>query len=88
MKARVITIMDEPLSVKAAERCIRSAAKYDYQVEMFAAMTPSMEPKWYARKHRIPTEGFEEKYSRFENCLSAFISHYSLWQRCANENTP
>lgn len=86
MKARVITIMDNPLSVKSAERCIKSAAKYDIHVEMHPAVTPDMEPLWYARKKKIPVDGLREKYSRFENCLSAFLSHYSLWEKCVAEN--
>jgi GR25 family glycosyltransferase involved in LPS biosynthesis len=87
MKAYVITIMDNPDSVKAAERCIKSAAKYGLEVEKFAAVTPDKDPLWYARKKGIPVKGFEEKYSRFENCVSAFLSHFSLWEKCVKDNS-
>ena len=28
----------------------------------------------------IPIQGFKEKYSRYENCLAAFLSHRRLWE--------
>ena len=87
MKSFVITIMENPESVKAAERCIKSAAKYGITVEKFPAITPDKDPLWYARKKNIPVKGFEETYSRFENCVSAFLSHYSLWEKCVKDNT-
>lgn len=86
MKAYVITIMENPESVKSADRCIKSAANVGIQVEKFAAITPAKDPMWYARKKGIPTKGFEEKYSRFENCVSAFLSHFSLWEKCLKDN--
>ena len=86
MKAYVITIMENPESVKSADRCIQSAAKYGISVEKFTAITPAKDPLWYARKKNIPVKGFEEKYSRFENCISAFLSHFSLWEKCVKDN--
>lgn len=85
MKAYVITIMDNPDSVKAAERCIKSAAKYGIQVEKFPAITPKSNPLELAEKKGIPIKGFEEKYSRFDNCVSAFLSHFSLWEKCLED---
>jgi len=87
MKAFVITIMENPDSVAAAERCIKSAVKYGITVEKFPAITPDKDPMWYARKKNIPVKGFEETYSRFENCVSAFLSHFSLWEKCLKDNT-
>lgn len=87
MKAYVITIMENPESVKSADRCIKTAAKYGIEVEKFPAITPDKDPLWYARKKNIPVKGFEEKYSRFENCVSAFLSHFSLWEKCLKDNT-
>ena len=87
MKSYVITIMENPESVKAADRCIKSAAKYGITVEKFPAITPDKDPVSYARKKGIPVKGFEEKYSRFENCVSAFLSHFSLWEKCLNDNS-
>jgi GR25 family glycosyltransferase involved in LPS biosynthesis len=80
MKSFVITILDNDRSVQVAERCIKSAAKFDIKVEKWKAFTPKDDPKLFAELNGIPTKGFKEVYSRFENCLSAFISHYQLWQ--------
>jgi GR25 family glycosyltransferase involved in LPS biosynthesis len=87
MKAYVITIMDNPESVRVADRCIKSAAKYGISVEKFPAITPDKDPIGYANKKNIPIRGFEEVYSRYENCISAFLSHFSLWERCVKDGT-
>jgi len=86
MKSYVITIKDNPDSYKAAERCIESAARHKIDVKMFDAITPANNPIKIAEKKCIPIKGFEEKYSRFENCLSAFLSHFSLWEKCVKDN--
>lgn len=87
MKSYVITIMDNPESVRVADRCITSAAKYGITVEKFPAITPDKDPIGYAHKKNIPVKGFEETYSRYENCISAFLSHFSLWEKCVKDNT-
>lgn len=83
MQAYVITIMDEPKSVKAAERCIKSAKRHGVEVEMWPAITPKDDPVKLFEEKGLPTFRFENnKYSRYENCLSAFLSHRSLWEKC------
>jgi len=86
MKAFVITIMDNPESVRVAERCIRSAAKYGIEVEKFPAITPAQDPVNIAADKGIPVDNFKEVYSRFENCVSAFLSHFTLWEKCVEDN--
>ena len=56
MKGYVITIQSMPQSVKAAERCIKSAARNDVEVEMFAATTPAYNPAKYLEERGVPTE--------------------------------
>jgi GR25 family glycosyltransferase involved in LPS biosynthesis len=87
MKSFVITIKDLPESLKCAERCIKSGKKYGIDIKHFYGVTPRSEPSpvRLAELDHIPLDGFKEKFSRFENCLSAFLSHYSLWQLCAND---
>lgn len=88
MKNYVITIMDNEKSFDAATRCIKSGAKYGSKIEMWKATTPKDAPQSIAKREGIRTDGFDEVYSRFENCLSAFLSHYSLWKECIRLNTP
>lgn len=85
MKGYVITIDSLPQSVQAAERCIKSAARNGTEVEMFAASTPADNPQEYLQERGVPTEGFREVYSRFDNCVAAFTSHYRLWEKAYNE---
>jgi len=86
MKNYVITIFDNPRSVEMAERCIRSAAEFRMTIEKFKAITPKDDPEIIAASEGIPTAKFHEKYSRYENCLSAFLSHYSLWKKSIEMN--
>jgi len=85
MKSFVITIMDMEKSVKSAERCIKSIP--DFNVEMFSAITPDQNPELIAKRKGVNLDFFRfdgEKYSRHHRCISAFMSHYSLWEQCAN----
>lgn len=86
MKAFVITIMNNERSVQAAERCIKSAKMYDIQVEKHAACTPADNPADFLKGRNIDPNNFEEKYSRHLNCMAAFCSHFSLWEKCAVSN--
>jgi GR25 family glycosyltransferase involved in LPS biosynthesis len=85
MKSYVITIDSIPESVKAAERCIRSMPEYN--VQKFSAITPDNDPIAIAEQEGISLSSFKDgKYSRFERCVSAFLSHYSLWKMCIEDN--
>lgn len=88
MKSFVITIKDNPKSVKSAERCITSARKVGLPVRMWEATTPKDDPEEKYLREGLSTDGMREDYSRFHNCAAAFFSHYSLWKKCVqlNEN--
>lgn len=84
MKSYVITIMNLPDSVQSAQRCIDSMPEYD--VQMFDAITPEKKPLAIAEKKGIPLARFYERYSRVENCVAAFLSHHTLWEKCIEDN--
>jgi GR25 family glycosyltransferase involved in LPS biosynthesis len=86
MKGYVITISDVPQSVQVAKRCIKSAQRVGFEVQPFWATSPRHGVEQFAASEGIPTEGFEEVYSRYINCLAAFCSHYRLWQKSVEEN--
>ena len=89
MKAFVITITENPQSVEAADRCIESAAKFGVQVSKFKANTPNnIDIHQFFRENSIGDRYFHEEYSRLENCMAAFSSHYTLWKECIKANTP
>ena len=44
MKSYVITIMDNPRSVKVAKRCIESGKKFGVEVEHHPGFTPKDNP--------------------------------------------
>ena len=86
MKGYVITISSIEQSLQAAERCIRSASRFGFEVEKFEATTPVDNPGIFLAKEGISTRGFIEDYSRFDNCVAAFTSHYKLWKKSLEEN--
>lgn len=88
MKASVITIIDNDRSRQVADRCIRSASSNGLTVAYFKAITPKDSPIKIASQEEIPIDKFEEKYSRFNNCLAAFLSHYWLWKITAAGTEP
>ena len=85
MKAFVIYI-DVPESKSVAERCVASGKKYGVDVELYKGYTPKDHPLIMAEKLNVPLKNFTEKYSRFENCLAAFLSHRSLWEWSMKNN--
>ena len=85
MRAFVIYVPIEE-SEQCAKRCIQSATKFGLKVEQFRGVTPMDRPIQLAEELNIPTENFREKYSRYENCLSAFLSHRRLWEWSAYNN--
>lgn len=88
MRSFVITIMDNEKSVEAADRCIASGAKFGEVIEKFSAFTPKNMPLEILKANKVPSDGLVEKYSRSENCAAAFLSHFTLWQKCLELNQP
>lgn len=83
MKSFVIMIEDNPKSVEVANRCIASGKKFGTEITPFIATTPKDDPRKFLQNENIPTTPFYEKYSRPENCMAAFSSHYRLWRYSA-----
>jgi|GEM_PF-674367 len=81
-EAFVITIEGNKKSEKAAQRCIRSGEEYGFKIQPFKAITPRDRPYDMFAAHNLPPLYFEETYSRKLNCMAAFLSHFSLWERC------
>lgn len=87
MKNYVITIVSNHRSVHVAERTIRSGVKYGMDIKYFEAITPqNTDLDAMMKDEGISFDGFKEKYSRLNNCVAAFLSHYSLWKRAVETN--
>lgn len=72
------------MSVGAAGRCINSGRMNNMKIEIFDAVTPSDDPVEMAESLGLNIDGFHDDqfYSRYENCVAAFMSHFSLWSMC------
>ena len=82
MKNYVITILTNRKSVESAERCIESGKKRGISITKWGATVPNTLLPSLLEASGIKEEGFKEKYSRLENCMAAFHSHWSLWKHC------
>ena len=85
-QAYVITIMDNERSVAAAKRCIESAKTFNIECHHFSAVTPKDNIRQKFKDEDINPSRFDGQYSRLENCMSAFFSHYSTWKKCVELN--
>lgn len=89
MKSLVITIDSVPQSVEAAQRCRDSAKKFGINSDFFWGFTPKDDPKTILlEKYKLPIANFYEKYSRIDNVIAAFLSHYRIWHTCIDWNEP
>lgn len=99
MKAFVITLSNLPMSVAAAERCIRSAS---IPVEKFEAVTELEAEKlqrdlgirwnypWTGSEYDMKA-GLKKTAYRTANPMrrvACFLSHYMLWKKCIELNEP
>lgn len=78
-KAFVIAIGPNPQSMAAANRCIKSAAKFGIEVNKFQAITPGSK-QYTENLNWLNQDGFNEVYSRKDRCMAAFLSHHELWK--------
>jgi len=84
MKNYVITIQDIPQSVTSAKRCVSSGKMFSVDIEHFDAITPRNTDVFERLKElELPDKNFQEIYSRMENCIAGFLSHFTLWNMCA-----
>jgi GR25 family glycosyltransferase involved in LPS biosynthesis len=88
MNAYVITILDNPHSVAAAERCIESGKKFGYDVKIHPAFSPKDNPRQIFQEENLRLEDFDidARFSRLEPCMCGFLSHRSLWKKALQEN--
>tara|TARA_R110000868_G_scaffold62423_3_gene188627 strand:- start:694 stop:1362 length:669 start_codon:yes stop_codon:yes gene_type:complete len=83
MRAFVITIEDLPASVVAANRCIESFRRTNpaIQIKRWKATTPKDDiVKMFTAKGIDPRYFNEQGGSYTKNCMSAFMSHFRLWE--------
>jgi len=87
MKALVITMLEEPQSVRVAERCIESGKKFGINVEIKAAITPKDNPiKILKENLGADASVFPTEFAKLEPVISCFLSHYFIWKE-AKEDT-
>ena len=88
MKSYVITMVDHEKSVKAAERCIKSAQKYGVTPEIFKAIVPedNLEEEFAKDGMSIDDYTVDEKWSKREPSMCCYLSHKALWRKCVELN--
>ena len=87
MRNYVITILTNTKSCAVADRCVKSAKTIaNIAVEKWPATTPKNDVKAILKQEEINPNNFNEKFSRTENAIAAFLSHFSLWKHCVETN--
>ena len=91
MSAYVITIMDNPQSIQAAARCIASGQLQPNKVHIkhHHAFTPKDNLTDLLERNGIKNlENFknDQRYSRLDRCIAAFLSHLYCWKQCIIDN--
>ena len=88
MKLYIIRIKGNEYSEKAAKRCFDSIVKFYPNSALtekdlyFDAITPHDNPEKILKRHGIKTlKYFIEPYSRWQNVLAAFTSHFTIWKK-------
>ena len=87
MKAYVITMMNNPESVHFANRCIAAAPKLN--IQYFNAITPDDDTIKILNENNIEDLNnfkIDQKYSRMERCIAAFLSHLHCWKKSVEYN--
>ena len=79
MKAFVIAIEDHAKSQQVADRCIKSASRFDIKVEKWKATTPHDMPIDKLLTENVNIAGLHETYSRIANCAMHFLSFYYIF---------
>jgi GR25 family glycosyltransferase involved in LPS biosynthesis len=88
MKSFVITIKGHEKSQNVADRCIESGRLNGLSIEKFDAITPEQDVFKICKGLGINTDHFSDRYSRLENSIACFLSHYTLWKICQDINEP
>lgn len=88
MRSFVIAINGNEKSQESADRCIDSGMNHGVIIEKFAAVTPKSDVDKICDNTGINTDGFVDKYSKRENCIACFLSHYTLWNTSISLNEP
>lgn len=90
MKAYVIRVPTIPESVEAASKCIASGKRFGLRIQPFDGCTPEDEPESVIRGRGWDMDSFHinNKWSKWERMLAAFVSHSTLWIRVSSLDTP
>jgi len=99
MESYIITLTSNPRSIAAADRCKKSA---NIPIKTFEAVTETQAEKlmrdfyikwnypWKGEEYDIKAGLKKTAYTTAHPMrrVACFLSHYSLWKKCANQNKP
>lgn len=88
MKCYVITMLDNELSVEAANKCIDSAKLHGINAKIFKAITPKDNPAKILKEEGLPNHNLllDSHCSKPDPAICCFLSHYFLWKKAIELN--
>lgn len=87
-KAFLIVLENHQPSEHLAEECLLSAKKYNWNVEVFPAVNGNTitEQTWV--DYGLKNSGHRPADLKYKGAQGCFLSHWTLWNRCVDLNTP
>lgn len=85
MKSFIIRLKNNEISEKHAAECIEQAKKFNIDVEYFDAINGKDYFNHLKKLNIAPRYKFKKGRAGVYGC---FLSHYYLWQKCADSGTP
>jgi len=87
MKCFIITLFDNPESVKLAETAYESALSFGYSPNLFCAHTGSTGARFLEERNIAKSEKFP-MWTTTKGVLGCFASHLALWETCVSLKEP
>ena len=87
--AYVINIRSMKQSYELGNRCIESAEKYGVRMKDWGGCNPKTQDVHdYFEHEQLGKKAFYDEYSRTDQAMACFISHYSIWHECIRVGKP
>lgn len=87
MKGYVVTLFNLPQSIEVANRCVKTAKKFDIDVELFPAVYKDI-ARQEATNDNIKLGKWNPIYSDDEAVIGNLVSQHRIWTKIANGTEP
>ena len=87
-KTYLIVLEKHPPSEQLAAECLISAKKFNWDVEVFPAVNGNTITEQTWLDYGLKISGHRPADLKYKGTQGCFLSHWTLWNRCVDLNTP